>query len=219
MNGSPHYHVSDTGLAAAMATFGIPLVQSLAMTCIVDVESGKEGFQFLFLPAGPIRKESSELLIAAWENPSKHEVQPLEWMRTAFWARKYLVSVIHGIKHPHPEAVKALATARDKLATPNLRDAIIFVANGQQLAGFANRCFIFLDGAQCRAILDQALREHGSSAPQWQHKFLYNFEQMLEVVKSSSTLLRFTNGPKTMLLSADADEKLEDKFHRRFQQD
>ena len=216
MTGSPYYHVSDTPLAAALATFGIPLVQNLPMTEIADTETGRSDYQFLFLPQGSVRKETTEQLIAAWQSPEKFHVEQLEWMRLAYRARKYLVNVIHGTHWPHPKGIQQFEESRDKMLTPNLRDAVLYVANYQLLGGFYRPVFQFANGPECRAILDMALREHGSSAPQWQHKLLFNFEELLKIVKSSSTLLRFTNGAKTMLLSADANAKLEDKFHRRF---
>jgi hypothetical protein len=214
---TPFWPVSDTPLAACLATLGIELDPTQPFSRSVDTASGKECTFFWMRDRSttdPQRRTDEH--IAAWGERAKFEAQhpahPLSFMRAAIDARSELVGIIKG----GGIQGKPVAWAGARHVTPSLREASILRAHGFPLLLFTGRAFAFPSACthqDAREILDRAGRPEGATPAQWMHRVLVNLDKLLVFAKASDTRLLTRDGDRTLSLSVDAPKKTQDRFY------
>lgn len=210
-----HWKIHHTGLAAAVATLGVPLDPTEPYARTIDTESGREQLTFLFAPVSETDSTRvTEHLIGFWEKRAEFEAahpdHPLVPMRAVYDARAKLLPIIFGAAIPPVKGFKG-----EEFLTPHLFEAAILRAHGFPLLIFTGRAFSFPDrwkGVFASEVIENTQRVEGRTPAQWQARFLVNLEKFLAVAKSTPILAEREDA-KTLLLSADATPKTRDFWH------
>jgi hypothetical protein len=231
----PHYPVTDTALAACLATLDIPLRDPAPYTDDVEVdEKGDEVMRWTVWwladssrsggwpgPEGNVLPHKTEELGGAWLERERFEreypLHPLVAMRESIDARAYWVTVIQ--TWLQKRAILPTEGNREKCyLTESIHSASLLKACGFKAVAFNKRTF-FLErvhgGVEAQVILDGARLAEGAAPAQWMQKVLTNFSQMLDIAKRNTLIVRERTDPQTtVLLTIDAEKKTRDKFFR-----
>ena len=220
MTGS--HHISDTALAATLATLGVPLDTAQPYTRIVDTLTSQERIEWLFAdgtanPEG-INNHKTEFIVGAWVERARlereHPSHPLVPMRAALDARRYILDVLLG-KQP----LVPVEYERDRHHTGQLWEAALLRAHGFPLLLTTGTTFTFpavWKNQTARQIVEESQRVHGRKASQWMSRFLVNYSQFLALAKAAVPRLIERDGNNTLNLSADAPAKVRDQFQDQF---
>ena len=202
--------INDTEFAACLVTLGIPLRYPAPYTdCNQD--DGNRIRTWWLAHDSPSGHKTEDLLEGYYQRErmeKEHPLHPLNPMRAAIDARNFWLRVI---KHEERLPIEAQG-----YLTGSLREASILLAHNYKALAFTGRAFILeseREGAQAGMILDLSMRPEGATAPQWMSKVLLNLDELLRHIKrSGSTVIRITDGPRSMLLSTEATPKTVAKF-------
>ena len=219
----PLHPVSDTGLAAAIATLGIPLDPTQGLTRVVNTLTGDERVRFMFHEddgAADLKaRRKTEHVVGMWLERAKFErdqpTHPLVYMRAALDARKYLLGIVNGTTRL-PEVVEYKG---DRYEARHIREASILRAHGFPLLLATGRTFAFPNvwkGVYARQLIAQSQRPEGKHSSQWMEKYLLNYSQFVSAAKDAVPVAVTQDGDKTLLLSVEATSKTADKFHDKF---
>ena len=130
-------------------------------------------------------------------------------MRAGYDARGYFLQVVHGAEVPPVRGFKG-----EKFLTPHISEASILRAHGFPLLIFTGRAFAFPATWQhqtARQIIEQSQDREGRSGAQWQARFFVNLNRFLDIAKCTPVLAEREDN-RTLLLSADADNKVRDRW-------
>ena len=227
-----HYEITDTALAACLATLDIPFREPAPFTEDVGLDGkGNEmrKRRIIWWMGGVSRQAGpdahlTEQIAGAWKERQRfeheHPLHPLVAMRAALDARAYWYSVIH---HHHGASALLPIEYRWREGMPaaydtnNIISAAILKAHHFQPVAFNGRQFSLhreKDGVRAEQLLAEAAGP-GENAPQWMLRVLMNYSHLIEIVKKKSSLIlnQDFGGGQTLLLSVDATKKVVDQFH------
>lgn len=238
-----HFSVADTGLAACLATLGIPPRQPAPFTedVLLDLRGNEAGKRvtWWFGDHAPDAREDlphkTEELMAAWLDRAGFEKarpkHPLNWMRAALDARTWWLGVMNG-REPLPLEAPVMPDGFQIFATQSIHAASLLKAMGflpmALTAGAQGRNRAFILAGLCETIyptrsegkkhaeevLQSALIQESQTPERFMACVLQTYSAMVKHTQSSSAIIRQRfEGDQTLMLSADADGKTKDKFY------
>lgn len=220
-----HYPIADLGLAAALGTLGIPFRDPAPFSDDVELDAaGNECSRMVCFWLDEIVRDpeatphKTVALIKAWGDRAQFEkdnpLHSLNAMRAALDSRQWWLDVIK-----RRAALPDESRAAPRYETDSIHAASVLRACGFRPLAFTGRAFVLAATQQhvhAEAVLLEAAKV-GQTPAQFMSRVLINRAHLQKLVNSQRPTLRFKDGDTTLLLSADATPRTQDRFHRLFQ--
>jgi len=220
----PHYPVKDTGVAACLATFGVPFRDPGPYSDAVELteggdEKGRITVWWLgdIVQGGTEDNQKTEWLLGAWikrqEFEKDHPLHAFVAMRAALDARSLWCQRIAAWRAG--AAILPIEHRGECFVTDKIHSASILEACGYRPLAFNGRAFALAthhSGVHAEQLLIEAAQKEGATPPMWMARVLFNYSHLVKIAKAQTVIIQQPFDDQTLLLSADVEKKTRDKF-------